>query len=736
MALPKRTKQGGIRYYGYKLDVSSAAANYPIALIPSSTSCAVNGVSVTPDSAGANDYFDVAHVSTTAATGGVIVKQIATGIFNIGGGITVSLDFASMQMLNTGDSIRVTYVNVASEIKDVSLTNVDITGTQLVGGLAGRNGGTITNSSATGTVGGNYYIGGLAGWNEGYITNSNAGVAIMIHDFPGGMIGNSFVGGLAGWNYGDIINSYATGSVNSDASAGGLAGTNYGNIVNSYATGNVNGGTNAGGLVDANLGGCIACSYATGDVMGAVAAAGLVWGNWGEITMSYAEGNVDGFGYIGGLVGINTIFNTITNSYATGSATGSHHTGGFVGHNDGGITDSYSIGNVTPTGLPFWTSFGGFAGGFDNIFGGYCSSSFWNTQTSGQGSSACGDGRTTAQMKTESTFTSTGWDFTTIWDIQENVTYPYLLWGGACDSVCGLSPPNNSPTADANGPYETTLPSTSITLDGSGSSDPEDSSSDLTYNWSITNNDANCSPTNPTGMNPVIDCTTEGTSDVTLTVTDTGGLTDSDSTTIAVNLSANSSPTAINLSDAQNIDCEDTHPDVYLSWEYSDPNDVPVGTDPQSKYRIQVDNNSDFSSPVVDYTADSSSSTEYATNVLDFNTKYYWKVEVWDSYAPPASGESAAENFTTGTRCPKPGFNWDPGNPEVETDVTFTDSSDCYASPCTCTYTFQDATIPTISGDCSTLSTFTNSFTSVRPPANPSIASVSILPIKNMGPAA
>ena len=122
MALPKRTKQGGIRYYGYKLDVSSAAANYPIALIPSSTSCAVNGVSVTPDSAGANDYFDVAHVSTTAATGGMIVKQIATGIYNLGGGITVSLDFASMQMLDAGDSIRVTYVNSASVAMSVFIT--------------------------------------------------------------------------------------------------------------------------------------------------------------------------------------------------------------------------------------------------------------------------------------------------------------------------------------------------------------------------------------------------------------------------------------------------------------------------------------------------------------------------------------------------------------------------------------------------------------------------------------
>jgi len=122
MALPKRTKAGGIRYKGYKLDVLSSTGNYPTAIVPSNTGCAVNGISITPDSAGMGDYFDVAHVATTGTTGGVVVKQIATSIFNLGGGITVSLDFASMQMLDAGDSIRVTYVNVASIAMPIFIT--------------------------------------------------------------------------------------------------------------------------------------------------------------------------------------------------------------------------------------------------------------------------------------------------------------------------------------------------------------------------------------------------------------------------------------------------------------------------------------------------------------------------------------------------------------------------------------------------------------------------------------
>jgi len=42
-----------------------------------------------------------------------------------------------------------------------------------------------------------------------------------------------------------------------------------------------------------------------------------------------------------------------------------------------------------------------------------------------------GTGKTTAQMKTEATFTDAGWEFATIWRIKStfNDGYPYLRWG-------------------------------------------------------------------------------------------------------------------------------------------------------------------------------------------------------------------------------------------------------------------------------------------------------------------
>jgi len=63
-------------------------------------------------------------------------------------------------------------------------------------------------------------------------------------------------------------------------------------------------------------------------------------------------------------------------------------------------------------------------------------SSFWDIQTSGQTISAGGTGKTTAEMKTRSTFTDAGWDFVgetengteDIWWILEGKDYPHLWW--------------------------------------------------------------------------------------------------------------------------------------------------------------------------------------------------------------------------------------------------------------------------------------------------------------------
>lgn len=90
----------------------------------------------------------------------------------------------------------------------------------------------------------------------------------------------------------------------------------------------------------------------------------------------------------------------VENSYSTGEVKGDNFVGGLVGLNDGTV-----------------------------------SGSFWDTQTSGQTASDGGTGKSTDEMKTQSTFTDAGWDFTTIWDIggETNDGYPFLNLRAAPD---------------------------------------------------------------------------------------------------------------------------------------------------------------------------------------------------------------------------------------------------------------------------------------------------------------
>ncbi len=266
---------------------------------------------------------------------------------------------------------------------------IGTTGAEFTGNFNG-NGKTISNLKIART----WYI-GLFGQNKGVIHNvSLSGVIVS---------GSTYVGGLVGYNYGGTVtDSNVMGSITSnatgDAYVGGLIGSsNYGNVSNSYSTSDVTGvGNRIGGLIGQNYLSTVNKCFATGNVTGVAFVGGLVGENSGsktytKITDSYSRGTVTGTGgYTGGLVGRNFFGPSVTNCYATGAVTG---TGGLVGGVDSGATviDSY-----------------------------------WDTVTSGLATSLGGVGRTTAEMKDQTTFT--GWDFAAIWDMDsaENNGYPFL----------------------------------------------------------------------------------------------------------------------------------------------------------------------------------------------------------------------------------------------------------------------------------------------------------------------
>ena len=234
------------------------------------------------------------------------------------------------------------------EIRQVGVVDADISGINGVGALVAVNIGIVEDSYVTGNVSGQAAVGGLAGDNAGNISGSYATTNIS---------GYGIVGGLVGENNGDISASYATGIVTGiefGKFVGGLVGWNYGNISISYSAGSVEGVSEVGGLVGQNNG-TISISYATGDVSGEEYIGGLVGYNdqtRGNITSSYATGNVLGGrrSWAGGLVGYN--LGAIANSYAIGTVSGEswRYYHGLVGDNSASVTTSYW--NVVTAGQP------------------------------------------------------------------------------------------------------------------------------------------------------------------------------------------------------------------------------------------------------------------------------------------------------------------------------------------------------------------------------------------------
>ena len=287
-------------------------------------------------------------------------------------------------------------IGAGGQVKDVGLLKVKIIlnrvlgtpGGSALGGLAGRNFGTVSGSYATGAVSASF---------SGAATLDTRVLKSLID-----------VGGLIGRNDGMVESSYATASVTATGRsnapskdvfrAGGLAGRNAGEINASYATGSVklSHGRHAGGLVGNNNDGIINACYATGAIQAS-------HGDWPG-------------GLVGIALGVDQSPTRITASYATGLVTVDANTaraGGLLGGGDPRSVNSY-----------------------------------WDTGTTGQSASSGGAGavgQTTRQLQTPTGYTGiyANWnldldgDATTgvsgkddPWDFGTGHQYPVLKYGG------------------------------------------------------------------------------------------------------------------------------------------------------------------------------------------------------------------------------------------------------------------------------------------------------------------
>ena len=148
-------------------------------------------------------------------------------------------------------------IGLDGAVNDLTLSDVNVAGTEAAGALVGENQGLLIGVRSSGQVSGEHHVGGLVGLNVRllFLTRSSAAVTGKRPPRPpgAGLIVTFRVpaatGGLVGYNTGYVVYSYATGPVTSDSDAGGLVGFHQSKLINaSYATGPVTGDT-AGGLV-------------------------------------------------------------------------------------------------------------------------------------------------------------------------------------------------------------------------------------------------------------------------------------------------------------------------------------------------------------------------------------------------------------------------------------------------------------------------------------------------------
>ncbi len=300
-------------------------------------------------------------------------------------------------------------------IQNVKLTNVNINGQALVSSLAAYvMNSTIINCYSNGAVtGSERYVGGLIGiLDNSDIYNSHSEVIVRGGSaYVGGLIARAQMGSR-------IFDSYSIGEVRCvegiyPGPQGGIGGL-------------------IGVIEDTEIYRCFSHSdiYVYDDLPLTGGLVGVSFDPYSIIEESYSEGNVNGNDLSGGLVGWMQS-SAVRNSYSTSNVNGDQYVGGLIGlslgsqYQDNLVQKSYSKGEVS-----------------GNVFvGGLIGSetytiviqSYWDIESSGQSTSAGGEGKLTVEMVQHDTFDN--WDFQDTWEIQKHnpyilKTYPHLQWQG------------------------------------------------------------------------------------------------------------------------------------------------------------------------------------------------------------------------------------------------------------------------------------------------------------------
>lgn len=253
-----------------------------------------------------------------------------------------------------------------AQINDLTLTDVDITGKNYVGGLAGLSqnseingiqvvndpsingnsgtggivgymvGGTLSDSAVTGVVNGSSSTGGLLGHSENTtVSNSRVDVTVTGNTDTGGAIGKNLDSQVDGLN--------VVADVSGVSRTGGAVGYNQNSILSNFdVSGQVSGTSSTGGIVGRNVSGQLLMSENQSTVTGTNNTGGVI-GNLesGVLSDIQSQSTVNGVNYAGGIAGVSQNA-TVSNISATTTVSGMNFIGGIIGYDTSSV-----ISNIT-----------------------------------------------------------------------------------------------------------------------------------------------------------------------------------------------------------------------------------------------------------------------------------------------------------------------------------------------------------------------------------------------------
>lgn len=351
----------------------------------------------------------------------------------------LNVEVATGKKVKGGNYTGILIGRMANGVLSNCTVKGDVEGGQYVGGIAGYTSSTsLTMLEAEGKVSGSSYVGGLTGYATSKTSHSNATSTITASgDNVGGLIGysadienswaaatitssgpSSHIGGLAGYGNGAITKSQANANVatsGTDNYVGGLVGYATGNVSLSFSSGTISAtgnGSHTGGLVGYASNTSVTNCYSTANVSGTMHNAGLVaYALNTSIDKCYAKGNITGVNYGGGVVSqldgssaalTNSVAANNTISLSASSSWGSRVIGGFKNGAADPDESNFALNTmqVSLNGVPQIKT--------DDPVEGIA--------------------KPATELMSAVTYMGIGWDYSSIWGIDEGEIYPYLLW--------------------------------------------------------------------------------------------------------------------------------------------------------------------------------------------------------------------------------------------------------------------------------------------------------------------